>query len=1053
MAHITNRRACGYTFKLPVKYRLLYWLVMFCSGAVAQTGGYNFDNVNGVPGISGISVTAVVQDSTGYIWLGTVDGLKKFDGYTATTYRHKTDDRYSLADNEIVSLCVDADNNIWAGTINGLSVLNRKTNRFQSFIRNGNSDSGICGNVITGLTKDAEGNILVATYDGGLCIAGKYNNTYSFTKTYRAINTSAPVLTQLFATCFDASKNLWAATESGLFFFSKDGTVLKKFTAAGNSGTNITNSSVFKLWPMNDGSVWISGKGMLDRITCDPGNNNRFTVRHFLPFVAGTRNLNSWNINDFIIDRHNNGWIATNDFGIIKFSLAIDSVYNVERYQSNEMTANSLGSSLCNDLFEDKTGTVWIGTEKGVSKYIPAKKRFSEYMKPAPLQTGRDILAILHDNRRRTWIGYDADTILVTDMHNNKRLDMQLKLPGLQKNLIDQVNCVIQGADNSIYIGTLLQGVFVLKDTRGNLARRQNWRQLNRQNTPELISNDIFCFAKDTAGNIWIGTYKGACKYLPATGKLIPVYTSPTKKAMPGYSVFAIACDSKGNALCGTDDGLVMLKTDGSTTVYRHIASDTTSISHDQVNCIYTTKNGQVFVGTKTGLNLFDMATGSFKRIKANEGSFEESVRSIQEDHLGNLWLGTYHGLVKYNRQLHTLHTYTTVDGLASDQFLNNACAIDDPGKMYFGSKKGLVVFDPAAVAADTNTYPVVITNIKILNTGLDATGDTALQQQFNVYRSLHLDYRQNFLSFEFAALNYNNSSSGYMYMMEGLDKDWIKAGTKRFADYTAIKPGTYVFKVKAANSDGVWNNTPAMLKIVITPPWWQTWWFYLLMSCTITAIVYAVYRIRINQLMKLYNLRSNIAKDLHDDVGSALSSISLLSNMAQQGKTTAHLQPQEIFSRIGDTSKKMIDLMDDIVWSVNPDNDRFANMLVRMREYAAEMLEAKEIDFSFSADTNTGDLKIPMQMRKDYFLIYKEAINNLAKYACASNAAICITHRTKALVTIIQDNGKGFDPLMVHAGNGLKNMQQRAAHLKASLKIDTAPARGTTITLTMVVP
>ena len=1028
--------------------------MIFCSNSSAQTGDFSFDNINGIPGISGTSITAIVQDSTGFIWLGTVDGLKKFDGYTATVYRHKNDDPYSLADNEIISLCVDADNNIWVGTVNGLSIYNRKTNRFISFVHNSKEDAGICGNVITGLTKDSDGNILVATYDGGLCIAARQHNTYRFSKAYKAINKSAPILQQLFTTCFDANKNVWAATESGLFFFDSNGSVFKKIVSEGKSANSIAHSSVYRLWPMKDGSIWISGKGMLDRITKTSAGNDQFSVKHFLPLVAGKGNLNSWNINDFIIDKNNNGWIATNDFGVIKFTIDADTVFNIEQYENNETLPHSLVSSLCNDLFEDKNGTVWIGTEKGVSKYIPAKKRFNEYTKPAMLETGRDILSILYDKQQRMWLGYDADTILIFDPQNAKSTALQIKLPGLQKNIIDQVNTIFQGTGNTIYIGTLLQGVFILKNDGGVLSAAKKWQHVNRQNTPNLISSDIFCFAEDVARNIWIGTYKGVCKYEPATGVLTQVYVSPTKKSMPGYAVFTIAFDKKGNALCGTDDGLVMLKTDGNKNIYKHVANDTTSISHDQVNCIYTTESGQILLGTKTGLDLFDATTGKFKRINNHENTFEESVRSIQEDNLGNLWLGTYHGLVKYNPKQQSFHTYTTIDGLPSDQFLNNACTKDNNGKIYFGSKKGLVVFNPIKVSTDTTNYPVVISNVKILNTDLEATGDSILLQQFNTSQTLQLDYKQNFLSFEFAALNYNNSSSAtYMYMMEGLDKDWIKSGTKRFADYTAIKPGTYTFKVKAANSDGVWNNTPAIVKVTITPPWWQTWWFYLLAVCTVAAIIYVLYRIRINQLMKLYNLRSNIAKDLHDDVGSALSSISLLSNMAQQGKTTAHLQPQEIFSRIGDTSKKMIDLMDDIVWSVNPDNDRFANMLVRMREYAAEMLEAKNIAFLFSADTNTGDLKIPMQMRKDYFLIYKESINNLAKYSEASNAHISITHHAKTLTTTICDNGKGFDASLIHSGNGLKNMQQRAAHLKAILKIDTKPGEGTIVTLTMTVP
>ena len=288
------------------------------------------------------------------------------------------------------------------------------------------------------------------------------------------------------------------------------------------------------------------------------------------------------------------------------------------------------------------------------------------------------------------------------------------------------------------------------------------------------------------------------------------------------------------------------------------------------------------------------------------------------------------------------------------------------------------------------------------------------------------------------------------LILLKGVDRQWHRAGTQHFAGYTDIRPGHYVFEVKASNNDGVWNDKPVTIAVIITPPWWQTWWFYTLCFLVACGIMYVIYRIRIQQILKLYRLRSSIAKDLHDDVGSALSSIALLSNISQKAKTNAGLQPEEIFSRIGDTSKRMIDLMDDIVWSVNPDNDRFSNMLVRMREYAVEMLESKNIDFSFHIAEEIDELRIPMQMRKDYFLIFKEAINNLAKYSECSNAYISIKKENKNIVTVIIDNGKGFDLQIINSGNGLKNMQQRAASIKAKLNIETAEGKGTTITLMM---
>jgi signal transduction histidine kinase len=218
-------------------------------------------------------------------------------------------------------------------------------------------------------------------------------------------------------------------------------------------------------------------------------------------------------------------------------------------------------------------------------------------------------------------------------------------------------------------------------------------------------------------------------------------------------------------------------------------------------------------------------------------------------------------------------------------------------------------------------------------------------------------------------------------------------------------------------------------------------------------SIAYIIYRIRLEQILKVYRLRGTIAKDLHDDVGSALSSIALLSSIAQDKKTSSSLKSEEIFSRIADTAKKMIELMEDIVWTVNPINDRFSNMLIRMKEYAVEMLETKHIEFAFEISEEVSDLKMPMHIRKDYFLIYKEAIHNISKYSNCSKAIISIVRLNHSIITIIWDDGRGFNPDTIHSGNGLRNMQERARTINGILDIKTKPGERTRIRMDISVP
>jgi len=271
-------------------------------------------------------------------------------------------------------------------------------------------------------------------------------------------------------------------------------------------------------------------------------------------------------------------------------------------------------------------------------------------------------------------------------------------------------------------------------------------------------------------------------------------------------------------------------------------------------------------------------------------------------------------GLVKYDKKENKVYTYRTVDGLCSNQFQQNANCTDVNGIFYFGTNNGIVSFDPSKIKTNSFIPSVVITNVKIMNEDIFSPDDTLLSGTYKREHKILLNYNQNFFSFEFAALNYiNPAANQYMYMLEGLDKQWNNAGTQRVAGYTDIKPGHYTFKVKGSNNDGVWNEVPAAIPVIILPPWWQTWWFYSLCAIFTAIIIYIIYRIRLKQILKLYKLRSSIAKDLHDDVGSALSSIALLSKIAQEEKINSRLKPDEIFSRIGDLLKSIIVLMEEI--------------------------------------------------------------------------------------------------------------------------------------------
>jgi signal transduction histidine kinase len=298
-----------------------------------------------------------------------------------------------------------------------------------------------------------------------------------------------------------------------------------------------------------------------------------------------------------------------------------------------------------------------------------------------------------------------------------------------------------------------------------------------------------------------------------------------------------------------------------------------------------------------------------------------------------------------------------------------------------------------------------------------------------------------------------------YAHKLEGVDKAWVLDGTNNSINYTNLDNGEYVFKVRATIRPGEWSDDIASIVIRINPPFWKTWWFYSLSALIISLIVYAIYRYRINELLKRQAIRNKIAQDLHDNVGSTLSSISVYSQVAKIYKEQNRMEPlQETLEKISTTSSEMISEMNDIVWAINPRNDNMATILQRMESYARPLLTSQEIKFHFSYELSVQHQHLEMNKRKNFYLIFKEAVNNALKYSNCKNIWVEIVLKHHHLELSVKDDGKGFDPLKAKSaatlsGNGVQNMKMRAREMKGACKVESEPGKGTTIVLSFPIP
>ena len=379
---------------------------------------------------------------------------------------------------------------------------------------------------------------------------------------------------------------------------------------------------------------------------------------------------------------------------------------------------------------------------------------------------------------------------------------------------------------------------------------------------------------------------------------------------------------------------------------------------------------------------------------------------------------------------------------MQSNEFNTNCVFKRNDSTLFFGGVKGINYFKPNQLKKNTFIPPLKITQIKIIDSLYNPN-----------QRQLRLNYEQNFIEFEFAALNFSNTQKNqYQYQLLGVDKTWVNAGNKTFANYTKLAPGKYTFLLRGSNSDDVWNPNPASVFIEIVPPLWGYWWFapaiwlLLFLLCGMGYYFYLSYELRNKH--KVQNIRNQIAADLHDEVGSTLNSIAISSNFIQGKLKNISPQIRQTLQQIKIDADETVVNIRDTVWALNPDNDSLEKLVEKIRSFAFQLLTPLGVEVFFQNDILNNKANLSPEQRKNLFLITKEVINNIAKYAGASNVFILFDKNHETLIVEIKDNGRGFDNQIIYEGNGLKNIQKRANESKFDLKIDSKIGIGTTILL-----
>ncbi|WP_183576512.1 two-component regulator propeller domain-containing protein [Mucilaginibacter sp. X5P1] len=970
-------------------------------------------------GLTNDCILSINQDSNGFLWFGTKEGLFRYDGYIFKAFRNFPGDSTTLMGNSIQCLYPEK-NNLWIGSDGGLSRIDINTQNIKNF--------NCYGLKVNTILKKNDSIFWVGTASGLF----QFNkNNYLWTKV-----PGFEKSTFINSLTDDHNGHLYVTTRNGFYCYSKLTGVCKYYRPdlpTFPQGDKNAPLSFSKSLLDNQGNLWIGtwDAGLLRFNTKTEKIKTWFYKTddlHFLPYKI---------ISDLLQDENGNIWLANKEGGLTIFCPSKNKFINYPV----EWAGESRISGAVISLFRDKSGTFWIGTENGIVKYDPHYVHLSKTIYQLKTDTGLIYthfapLTMLKEKDGLWWMGMYEGLF----MYDQKKGFIQdySKILGLPANFA--VFNILKDKSGATWLSVKNMLVKVSE----NVNNRNHPLQAEIFKSPDIKSS-IYILYIDNENRIWIGTHSnGIFRFDPEARKFISYHYNTMGPESKINEIRAFCELSKDSLLIGgMHTGLILLHTN--TGRFEKITWNNINklVSDLTINELYK-KDKDLWIGTDYyGLWATNTQFKNPQIITVNDGLPSMSVSTIVGDKQNNLWLLTNAGAVKFHIPDRKITQFNKKDGIQSPDGLTSI-VIDDNSNISIASKGCIYSFNPANFVKNTHPPEVSITDLRIFD------------KDYTIHKgeTIRLNYNQNYFSFEYVALNYTQSRlNKYAYKMDGLDKSWNIAGSRRYVSYANLDEGTYVFNVKACNNEGIWNNTPTKLVLIVNPPFWHRWWFYLSLCVLVLSIIYIIYRYNMNQFKMRLQLRDNIARDLHDDIGSTLSSINIFSKIALQKISTDKRSSSELLQKISDKSERTLDALSDIVWSINTRNDGLDNFLMKAREYLSEVLEAQCIPYDFSIDLEIEHLKIGMASRKELYLIFKEAICNASKYSGCTFIQICLTRHKSVCKLTISDNGKGFNINAVSSGNGLYNMGQRAKKMGADLYIESDENKGTLVSLSFHIP
>lgn len=858
------------------KFLILLCLIFgFSQNILSQSILFNHLTTNN--GLSNNFVSDIIQDRTGFLWFATDDGLNRFDGYEFKIYRNNPDDKNSISDNTVLSFSEDAKGNLWIGTKKGF--VNKYDPILDKFTKWEIKSDITKENPINIIHIDKDGLVWIGTYRSGLYRldpkTGKVDRWVMNAKDPYALSNN-----YVSSIVEDELGNFWIGTYYGLNKLN----LQKSFTRFEKYFYEKDNSN-----SLSDNLIWGITQSSIDKNIFYIGTSNGIT--ELLPAqnkfmrieISNPDNLQFGTGAGVVIDEDINGekilW-ANSFAGLIRLNLTKNQTL---RYLPDKTNNNSIASYQLNKILKDKSGVLWLATNKGLSFFSPKNNKINNSF----LSQHFDFVSSKLNTLSSTAILKTKSNTLFVGTDNGLFYSLSDATGGeIKKHSLISAQTIWSLAEDkqqNVWIGTYGDGLYKFNPLTQSITKVDVLKNIVRSSSRNFIKS----LAVDNNNNLWAGTWGvGLARLNLATNEIKHFnHVNDNPNSISHDDVWVIFVDSKNRIWIGTNGGGLNLYSELNGGTFYHPGSDEKNQITLNSNSIYSicessiianTDETILWIGTNNGLNKIvvdniNMNKSSLPKIKSIEqfsnkdGLADNSIKTIVEDDKGNLWLGTSLGITFFDISNSSFTNFNTADGVIGNDFNFSSGVMYDEELILLGSGAGLNYLNPKSINLSNYNPPLVISDFQIFNKSIKPGENSVLSKNIFNTEKIVISHTQNVFSFLFSALDYNNPNSiAYAYMMEGFDNDWITSGARRYITYTNLNPGTYTFKVKSTNSDGIWNDKITSIIVEITPPWWQTIWAIFLYFFVFVFGIWAIIKFQANRTKLQHELRMREFESYH---------------------------------------------------------------------------------------------------------------------------------------------------------------------------------------------